>query len=1073
MVYFALFCEKFPDKPINLVEHFAANVEAAVHGDDCVLTVSELVAPWFNQQSAKYMWKALFHIELTASDKKSGEMPLFSTWENALFLKRRFVLDRTMAFWRAPLEQDVIRDMVLWITDKTRADDIVTANIRTALEEAAQHDSVFFNSLEKDLRRATIAKNLKWTALSMNEYRNRFYRQGSLPIYLYPDFPVTVPSTTLNYLPQGACDLLPEVIPPRSSDKLLRALLLYREISTAQNLECSPGSDVADQAAKIPTTADINASTSNTMETIVPLRSEVGLTTFADVSVPTQDNAPPIPEASFAKSDAGYTGLIPPQSLEHPFKVHSFDWTYANNFGTNVSSVTFPLALTSIPNIAAKLLQYKYFRADVKVEVKVTSTPVRFGALNVSFFPRMGTVGADVDAYATVAQRLNKAYPLSANGQRSIEMILRRVPVSTFDLTIGDPQAIGTLFFDVLAPLRVADGTEPIPLTVVVFAHFISLEVAGPGEQEGVSNLIKVVADRRKVRRDFKKQSKKEAVKETVKKSEDGIVSSLLSFAGNAAPVLAMSPLAELSPFAALLGAAAPFFRSLGLSKPSTTMAVQANNTQRPLRYIGKAQGLYDGERVSTMTDSHLLSTTFADCEEPDIRALAQEPCLLTMMTFDSSSPPETQLIMIPLIPSMCRVSDQLEQSIYAPGNMAYYSQFFNNWRGGFKFSFHFFTSQFTTASVRITHNPYNELPEAPEDSSGDHVSTVVEICGDTIHEFSVPYISREPWSVIDGYCPPSNSPVVTLSPIDNLSITILTPARTLGVVGDSTIYMVVYVAAAPDIDFSNYIGYRLRLAANETGEMLREKRIEVDRNNVIKRFVKQSIAERFSKPFKPLHPALAAMEQGFVSSENSTNLCALCHMEEFVLPAETITPPISSAETVYTGIPNFLGTTNIAALTRPFRFWRGSTRHRMYNQLLAVYTGVGMSVPPSYLSSANLRNDPCPMIPIANATLSDPIEIPWPFMTPIRAMIPASLDNAEYLNNYNPRFSLYATFANYRELISMGDDFQVAVRTPPPLQVVLHPSTLARRKSKVASLASSHGQSSSSEELAALLAET
>nr|WDS50729.1 MAG: nonstructural protein [Riboviria sp.] len=159
----------------DILAHYRANTECAFHGDDALLSVSDTVAPWFNAISAQFYWKKIWNIELTpAGVNKDNQFEPFVPWENARFLKRGFSTEDGHTY--APLEQTVIRDMVLWCSDASQNPKITRQNIAAALMEAAHHSREFFDDLERDLKYAANAKNIPWVASTRAQYRQMFRR---------------------------------------------------------------------------------------------------------------------------------------------------------------------------------------------------------------------------------------------------------------------------------------------------------------------------------------------------------------------------------------------------------------------------------------------------------------------------------------------------------------------------------------------------------------------------------------------------------------------------------------------------------------------------------------------------------------------------------------------------------------------------------------------------------------------------------------------------------------------------------------------------------------------------------
>jgi hypothetical protein len=60
------------------------------------------------------------------------------------------------------LDLTVIKDMVLWITDKTRSVQLCADNVRSAMMELSQHPEEVAAPIEADLRAACGKANIPW-----------------------------------------------------------------------------------------------------------------------------------------------------------------------------------------------------------------------------------------------------------------------------------------------------------------------------------------------------------------------------------------------------------------------------------------------------------------------------------------------------------------------------------------------------------------------------------------------------------------------------------------------------------------------------------------------------------------------------------------------------------------------------------------------------------------------------------------------------------------------------------------------------------------------------------------------
>ena len=134
-----------------MLQAYARFIEDCFYGDDCILSVSNYIAPWFNQMTCAAAWKQLFGITLTDSGKGTIESP-FTKKELVTFLSRHFNM-RDGHCW-APLKKEIIMDCLHWCTDSGRNPSISSQNITGALIEAVHHGREFYNYLYELLQRA-------------------------------------------------------------------------------------------------------------------------------------------------------------------------------------------------------------------------------------------------------------------------------------------------------------------------------------------------------------------------------------------------------------------------------------------------------------------------------------------------------------------------------------------------------------------------------------------------------------------------------------------------------------------------------------------------------------------------------------------------------------------------------------------------------------------------------------------------------------------------------------------------------------------------------------------------------
>jgi hypothetical protein len=130
----------------SLYNDFTDHVYMVQFGDDNVLNISDEVIEWFNQAT---ITEALDTIGITYTDEaKTGVLVKSRTLDEVKFLKRQF--RKTGLTYTAPLESDVINEMMLWVRNcRTQSENIeaTVENIDSALTEATAHGEAYYKDI--------------------------------------------------------------------------------------------------------------------------------------------------------------------------------------------------------------------------------------------------------------------------------------------------------------------------------------------------------------------------------------------------------------------------------------------------------------------------------------------------------------------------------------------------------------------------------------------------------------------------------------------------------------------------------------------------------------------------------------------------------------------------------------------------------------------------------------------------------------------------------------------------------------------------------------------------------------
>lgn len=84
--------------------------------------------------------------------------------------------------------------------------------------------------------------------------------------------------------------------------------------------------------------------------------------------------------------------------LSRPFPIKETSWTAAAKVGDMIASADFPHDLIKIPSFMAKLRNFAYMRAGVRVGVRLNGTKFHYGKLLIMWAPAGANIGTLFDA---------------------------------------------------------------------------------------------------------------------------------------------------------------------------------------------------------------------------------------------------------------------------------------------------------------------------------------------------------------------------------------------------------------------------------------------------------------------------------------------------------------------------------------------------------------------------------------------------------------------------------------------------------------------------------------------------
>lgn len=129
------------------LNHFEKYVKCCSYGDDSIISISDAIIDWFNQETIIAQVNSTGH---KMTDGLKGEFNgKARKLSEASFLKRGFTVMNGLYY--APLAKETITEMISWRSDKITAAEGTMVNTRTASMEAFAHGKDYFDWFYKQV----------------------------------------------------------------------------------------------------------------------------------------------------------------------------------------------------------------------------------------------------------------------------------------------------------------------------------------------------------------------------------------------------------------------------------------------------------------------------------------------------------------------------------------------------------------------------------------------------------------------------------------------------------------------------------------------------------------------------------------------------------------------------------------------------------------------------------------------------------------------------------------------------------------------------------------------------------
>lgn len=710
---------------------------------------------------------------------------------------------------------------------------------------------------------------------------------------------------------------------------------------------------------------------------------QVEITKFDEAETETTTLPDVRPQLQLNAISNPYPDQTPRNVLCRNYRVATYNWT-----ATSVPvTLTFPDLLLNVATIGTYLEPFKYIRSGIKIEMRINATQFHYGALMITYEPNRQTAVHSTGMYQRSGLR---PLIMSPSVQNAITF---EIPyVIPYNYIPINPLAsflnIAKVDITPLTPLCFASPNIPDTVEVQIFAAFVNPEVASyivPTWTETQTNMFGETAKKGVIRAPSKIQAKAQSgnyrnkhKKEANEKSEKGIMDTVVSATSTVNSILEQIPIVG--------GMIENLFGVIGLlDKPTSTMVKQ------PMGYdfsgdMAMGDGLDVSNRLGAQVNTPVSispSLMGDDDQFQQISNIIQTPMLRAVIRFDGTT--------VPSFNFRVGVIDDTEATS-GTDYVQFIAGFFHYWRGSFKYLFHFYCSTFTTARFRIS--VLFTAATVEDANSGDIVSRVVDVKGDTQVSMTVPYLWHTMYRVYNDEVAYPKILIQNISPIIGPSIE-----------SDAIVWCTVWRAAGEDFQFNQLTDWKR--FSDGLGKKPTKK---------LKAKAQLDVCATFKKTFDPiLEGSKFGIEQGVVSGEKITTIKDMIrrYCNSYVeLP------------TINDTFPDYSFTGQFHKMSSIFRYWRGSRRVRIkFKGDDALFTNDIVEVfmyDNAVASTASFNNGGVFTVPSLWPVVA--IEIPWYSTLPFQDVQLLLYPVGDWAMTFT--LSQEPTADSYKTWISAGDDF-------------------------------------------------
>lgn len=495
---------------------------------------------------------------------------------------------------------------------------------------------------------------------------------------------------------------------------------------------------------------------------------QANITTIGDEAkvpaLPTSRSAQTLPEQT------------PVQMLSRLRELASFTWTTAS------SGVLFFDDLESLLRTNAEhaplLKQYRLYRSDFKIFLRINSNQFYSGALMVTLWP---TASAQFGNFLNQRAML-RPVTMSASTQQSCEInvsypfreewIYSAIPDAGVDQRLN-------LCVEVLAPLIASSDTLTDTLTVQLFAAYVNpvLQLNADASEAPVAQ--SKVEITKKIEGGTLKSTVSATPATDANRRQGGMDKSFKEIA----PTLSSIPI-----LGTVVGS---LFDILKIGVNTVTGLVPVATALAPLAplLLDKPEVVGDIQRFYGNPCQDQFSSDVAALTTPFTYSKNNYGAMLSGFGVALGHWTLAQYASVPGIAArgtLNTLTTSGDVPLYgAPTALGRLQSSFRYWKGSIKVTFQAFASAFTSVRMAVYLRPFGETSL----NFDDHIVKIIDVKGDTVSSFTIPFVHHRAW--------------YTAAPNFSLHYRLISPIIGNDVALDPSISFVWWTAAGPDAQFA------------------------------------------------------------------------------------------------------------------------------------------------------------------------------------------------------------------------------------------------------------------------------